>query len=84
MRKKTSLIGCFQTCFARFVPTCVLLEAGISKIFGKQEKFVDAKMFTVYQMIFAGNEVLGNIETLLLPGCLLCRHLLTPGLTLYY
>ena len=32
-------------------------------------------------MIYAENEILGNIKCLLMPGCLLSISLLTPGLT---
>ena len=34
-------------------------------------------------MIYAENEILGNIKCLLMPGCLLLVSLLTPGLTVY-
>ena len=34
-------------------------------------------------MIYAENEILGNIKLLLIPGCLLSVSLLTPGSTVF-
>jgi hypothetical protein len=48
---------------------------------GSVKKFTIAGLFTIYQVIYAENEILGNIKCLLMPGCLLSISLLTPGST---
>ena len=48
------------------------------------KKFTKARLFTIQQVNYAENEILGNIKCLLTPGCLLSISLLTPGLPVFH
>ena len=45
------------------------VKPGVSKLFGKHKKFTIARLFTIYQVIYAENGILGNIKCFLMPGC---------------